>query len=104
MPKLKARHTLRKGKRRKNHPGSRRRAWLVRALVRQTGGLCTYCREAVSLESGSPSFATIDHETPISRGGLDVLSNLRLACQRCNSEKGNGIAVDLWIDEEGEDA
>lgn len=42
-------------------------------------GLCAYC--------GLPG-SSMDHIIPISRGGPHCISNLRWACQKCNSSKG----------------
>lgn len=34
---------------------------------------------------------TIDHVTPLSKGGADDTTNYRLAHSRCNAEKGNAM-------------
>jgi 5-methylcytosine-specific restriction endonuclease McrA len=41
---------------------------------------CSYCRATTDL--------TADHITPRSRGGLNVPSNYRVLCRRCNGAKG----------------
>lgn len=38
---------------------------------------------------------TRDHYIPLSRGGTDAKENIRLACYRCNSLKGN-MMPDVW--------
>ncbi len=48
--------------------------------------LCEYCH---SSEAASAARFEIDHIQPRSRGGLDTLENLALACQRCNSYRYN---------------
>lgn len=54
------------------------------ALTAQTlavyGRVCHLC--------GRPGATTADHITPRSRGGLDVIENLRPAHHRCNSARG----------------
>jgi 5-methylcytosine-specific restriction endonuclease McrA len=32
---------------------------------------------------------TVDHWIPVSRGGSDVVFNLRPSCRKCNNDKGN---------------
>jgi 5-methylcytosine-specific restriction endonuclease McrA len=34
---------------------------------------------------------TVDHVIPISKGGLDVMENVKLAHWTCNRQKGNKI-------------
>ena len=37
----------------------------------------------------APTSRTVDHITPISRGGKHDLDNLAFACRKCNLRKGN---------------
>ena len=45
---------------------------------------CYYCGAKVEGRN-----KTIDHKTPISRGGTNAVENLCICCQRCNSKKNN---------------
>ena len=40
------------------------------------------------------AFESLDHVKPLSKGGLNILANLRPACLRCNKSKGN-----RWLSE-----
>jgi 5-methylcytosine-specific restriction endonuclease McrA len=53
-------------------------------------GKCLHCNGRLAIElSGEPvSRATIEHIVPRSHGGTDDLTNLGLACARCNFHKG----------------
>jgi 5-methylcytosine-specific restriction endonuclease McrA len=55
-----------------------------RALFRRDQNVCLYCGN---------HFAEVqlsrDHVLPISRGGLDVWTNVVTACKRCNARKGS---------------
>ncbi|MFH1181478.1 MAG: HNH endonuclease [Candidatus Woesearchaeota archaeon] len=53
---------------------------LARVFARK-GARCERCLATTHL--------SIDHITPLSRGGTDKLSNLRVLCTRCNAKKGN---------------
>jgi 5-methylcytosine-specific restriction endonuclease McrA len=44
------------------------------------GAYCEYC--------GATENLTMDHIIPIARGGQHTLSNLTVACQKCNCSKG----------------
>lgn len=44
---------------------------------------CHYCGTRLT-----PMTATVDHVTPLAKGGTNRLSNLVLACRRCNYAKG----------------
>lgn len=48
------------------------------------GGRCWLCR--VELDETN---LTLDHVKPLSKGGVDVLSNIRPCCRTCNCRKGN---------------
>lgn len=50
---------------------------------------CVYC--------GSKERLTLDHVIPISKGGETSIKNLVVACQRCNTSKGDKNVLD-WLD------
>lgn len=53
-------------------------------------GKCYYCGLTVEQrEPPHPRAATLDHLLPLSKGGKSAMSNLVLACFRCNNEKGD---------------
>lgn len=52
------------------------------------GTVCHLC--------GRPGATTADHVLPRSRGGENVLANLRPAHGRCNSSRGN-MPLDEWV-------
>jgi 5-methylcytosine-specific restriction endonuclease McrA len=60
-------------------------------IAERDGWRCSLCSGPVdpSLKHTDPAYGTIDHVVPITRGGTNELSNLRLAHHRCNSAKGN---------------
>lgn len=47
------------------------------------GEICVFCGCSNSL------FLTIDHKTPLSRGGTEENKNLQVACDFCNKLKGS---------------
>lgn len=51
--------------------------------IRKSNERCYYCNDKVGI-----NYRTVDHKTPVSRGGLTVGKNLVMSCQKCNSEKG----------------
>ncbi len=55
-------------------------------LLQKHGSLCYWCRQDFH-----PSQLTLDHFKPRSRGGLNTVENLRLACFPCNSQRGNSL-------------
>jgi 5-methylcytosine-specific restriction endonuclease McrA len=57
-------------------------------LLEKWGRKCAYCgRTGVPLQ--------VEHIVPRSRGGSKRVSNLTLACQECNQEKGNRTAAEF---------
>jgi HNH endonuclease len=59
----------------------------IRKSVRERANyLCEYCH---SSEEASAALFAIDHILPRSLNGSDDLSNLALACQRCNGYRYN---------------
>jgi 5-methylcytosine-specific restriction endonuclease McrA len=53
----------------------------VKALIRAAKGRCVYCGRFVK-------HLTIDHVTPVAKGGLTILGNVVMACRSCNAKKG----------------
>jgi hypothetical protein len=53
-------------------------------------GRCRYC---LTSEANSGIPLTLDHLTPISKGGLTSLENVCLACRPCNEFKSDGMKV-----------
>lgn len=56
----------------------------LRVLWEEQGGLCWYCRRRVRSKDG-----TVDHVLAKHRGGTNHKTNLVMACNRCNREKGH---------------
>lgn len=54
------------------------------ALFRRDQNVCLYCGSSFLARDLSR-----DHVIPISRGGLDVWTNVVTACKRCNAHKSN---------------
>lgn len=64
-------------------------------------GLCAYCRRLMTKPSllppvHGPLTVTLDHRTPVSRGGTNRAQNLLAACATCNTTKGN-MTWEQWV-------
>ncbi len=55
-------------------------------LIEKYGMKCFWCGTSLT-----PETITIDHYIPLSRGGSNKIKNLRLACRRCNQNRGNAL-------------
>lgn len=53
----------------------------IEQMYSEQGGFCHYCQSELAEYH-------IEHQTPISRGGVDGLKNIVLACPPCNISKG----------------
>lgn len=65
---------------------------LRKALYTFEGGKCYICGRQVVMDKkyeGTDLFATVDHMTPVSKGGSSNLDNCRLCCGFCNSIKAD---------------
>jgi 5-methylcytosine-specific restriction endonuclease McrA len=62
---------------------------LKQAIRERANYLCEYCH---SPERLSANRFTVDHVIPKSLGGSDQLTNLALACRRCNERRYNFVA------------
>lgn len=60
-------------------------------VFKRDGMRCHYCKLTVSRDvtQEHPRHATLDHMTPVARGGSNADDNLVCACRRCNNVKGN---------------
>jgi len=59
----------------------------IQTRVRErSAGLCEYCH---AVEAWQYVRFTVDHITPVARGGTNALANLALACFHCNRRKGD---------------
>jgi hypothetical protein len=59
------------------------------AVRDRAGNCCEYCRLPAS--AGTVAFH-VDHIIPLKHGGKDDMSNLSLACYKCNAHKGYDLA------------
>lgn len=66
------------------HPRAKHHSWCIRTLIKRDGGICAICKEQFE----SKSDITLDHKTPRSEGGSDEITNLQLAHEQCNLDKG----------------
>lgn len=62
----------------------------LEALFDEQCGRCAYC--GIRIDQGYQ----IEHLVPLSRGGTDFISNIRLTCSSCNQSKG-GKMFDEWV-------
>lgn len=60
--------------------GAFKRKWQIGKILKTAGGVCQYC--LLPTES-----LTIDHFTPVSKGGSGEWTNLIPCCKSCNSSK-----------------
>lgn len=75
----------------------RRSGRIMQKLWRKHGPHCVWCGRftyaALEERDGFTELrsdsATIEHLIPLSRGGTWEMSNLRIACHRCNSARGS---------------
>lgn len=47
---------------------------------------CHWCKRPLTLDT-----STLEHIIPLSRGGLNTMNNLTLACLGCNQERGSDM-------------
>lgn len=76
---------------------AKRRAIVRRRLFDAQGGRCCYCGIRLRLKGGdrSLSYATVEHLRRRSDGGTSHDDNLALACNRCNSSRGDTSWVEF---------
>lgn len=83
----------------KQTPHQRRRTWIIanggshtkaeiKALCEAQNYQCAYCKRLVKL--------TEDHIIHVTKGGTDYISNICMACRRCNTQK-NARTPEQWV-------
>lgn len=61
---------------------------IIIEFKKNTEPVCYYCKKFIQI-NGNKNDLTVDHKTPLSRGGKSIQSNLAIACSKCNQEKAN---------------
>jgi|LSQX01.3.fsa_nt_gb hypothetical protein len=61
---------------------------IIAEFKKNTEPICNYCKKVIQT-SHNKNDLTVDHKTPISRGGKTVHSNLAISCLKCNQEKAD---------------
>jgi 5-methylcytosine-specific restriction endonuclease McrA len=64
-------------------------------LLEKWGRVCAYCGATGVHRTGSTPPLQIEHIVPKARGGSNRVSNLALACEPCNTAKGNKTATEF---------
>lgn len=64
---------------------------IQRAVYLRDCGECVYCFRKLG-----PREATYDHLVPVSVGGLTTMVNLAVACELCNTTRGD-VRFTLWM-------
>lgn len=65
-------------------------------LFARDGYRCQYCNRA-NYELRPRESLTRDHVVPISRGGLNVWTNVVTACSSCNTKKANHLTTEIGM-------
>ena len=74
---------------------SKRLGKLARQIKARDGFACVYCG---ATKESSGSHMHLDHLTPKAAGGLDIATNLVVACRSCNTRRQDK-ALRLWAAE-----
>jgi 5-methylcytosine-specific restriction endonuclease McrA len=64
--------------------GAKDRQWRIQVIKKRDGMRCWLCGERF----GKREPVTLDHAIPKARGGTNHIHNLRLAHEKCNTERG----------------
>ncbi|QNO12539.1 HNH endonuclease [Streptomyces phage MulchMansion] len=63
----------------------------IQALYERDNGICGICGNKVTIRQLNRGLANRDHIIPVSLGGNNYQTNLRLAHSICNVKRGNGL-------------
>ena len=61
----------------------------IAELYKVQDAYCYYCATKISDKNKAKSKFDIDHYDPVFLGGNDEITNIVLACKKCNNDKGN---------------
>lgn len=81
-------------KRRPGDVSERVAARQLKYLIEKYNGICQYC-----FKKTPPGQATREHKIRLVDGGTSDLSNLTLACKKCNNDENNDLEMRLRIAE-----
>jgi len=84
-----------------------RKRTILKRLYQLQDGLCFYCGLAVDFNQAPPReggktgelYPTLDHIIPTAKGGSGEMSNLAMACYKCNHPKGDYLFPELLMKE-----
>lgn len=76
-------------------------SWAKSAVFHRDKGRCTHCGCDLTKTINALPSAQYDHIVPLSRGGMNDVTNLQLLCSECNAMKGASplptrIVYDEW--------
>lgn len=66
-------------------------------LLDKYGPCCHWCGAWMRVGGCGPRQATIEHMIPKSKGGTDVIENLRASCFQCNQDRGNEMGPPPYL-------
>ena len=97
---LNGRYNAKKRIRNKNALTEESKTINVKRLYERDNGICWICggRCDIGADSNANEYPSIDHVVPVSMGGKDEWSNIKLAHRICNSRRGTkSIDGDIYI-------
>lgn len=92
----KLKHRVRQSNRRYQLKDNKLYPEFIMLLFELQTGKCLYCQEDTNNDYH------VDHILAVSRGGLNDIYNLVIACSTCNQSK-NAILIDEWLTRKGQD-
>ncbi len=87
------RWSLKKETRRRKAQTEETKTITLQKLYERDSGICWICGKPcdINVHYNSNNYPSVDHLIPISKGGKDEWSNIRLAHRGCNSRRGNDL-------------